>query len=60
MKTKPMKPVSLIEGGREEWESTEEYRNRLISIIKEVSDKYSAGLTNEKNVEKKISDQDPA
>lgn len=34
MKTKQTKPVSLIEGGKDEWEMTEEYRNNEARIIK--------------------------
>lgn len=54
MKTKQTKPVNLVDGGKDEWEMTEEYRNNVTRIVNEVSDKYSALLTNEKNWIKRL------
>jgi hypothetical protein len=54
MKTQQTKPVSLIEGGKDEWEMTEDYRKNVTRIVRDVSDKYSALLTNEKNWIKRL------
>jgi hypothetical protein len=40
---------SLIEGGREEFESTSEFNNKVDEIEKELTDKYSLILLNERN-----------
>ena len=54
MKTKQTKPVNLVDGGKDEWEMTEEYRKTVTRIVEEVSDKYSILLTNEKNWIKRL------
>ena len=54
MKIKQTKPVSLIDGGKDEWEMTEEYRKTVTRIVEEVSDKYSLLLTNEKSWIKRL------
>lgn len=54
MKTKQPKPVSLIECGKDEWESTNEYRIKVDRIVKEVTDKYSEALLNERNWFKRL------
>ena len=54
MKSNQIKPVNLVEGGKDEWEATSEYRVKINKIIKEVTDKYSPALVNENNWVKKL------
>jgi len=54
MKTKQSNQINLFDGGRDEWEQTDEYRNRSSKIVKEVTDKYSTSLSNEKNWLKRL------
>src|SRR5688500_1975452 len=54
MKTKQSKPVSHIECGKDEWESTNEYRIKVDRIVKEVTDKYSEALLNERRWFKRL------
>ena len=54
MKAKPTKQINLFEGGKNEWEATAEYKERVRRIIKEVTNKYSAALLNERNWIKKF------
>ena len=54
MNSKRQEPTNLIEGGRERLESTDEFRRKVQEIIKEVRDKYSLTLLNEKNWLKRI------
>ena len=49
MKTKQSGPFNIIEGGREELESTDEFNNKVDEIIKELTDKYSLALSSERN-----------
>lgn len=54
MKSRQIKPVNLVEGGKEEWETTDEYRAKVNKIIKDVTDKYSPTLLNENNWVKRL------
>lgn len=47
MKTKYNRPVKITNDGTNEWEVTDEYKNKVNKIITEVTDKYSAVLANE-------------
>ena len=49
MKTEKPDKFSLIEGGRDELESTSEFNNKVNEIKKELTDKYSQILLNERN-----------
>jgi hypothetical protein len=51
MKTKQN---NLFEGGRDEWEGTDAYRDKVIRIIKAVTDEYSVKLLNETNWFKRL------
>lgn len=44
-----MKKSKIIFGGRERFEQTDEYRNKVAEIKKEVANEYSRKLLNEKN-----------
>ena len=54
MKSNQIKPVNLVEGGKDEWEATSEYRVKINKIIKEVTDQYSPALVNENNWGKRL------
>ena len=54
MKTKQTRQLNLFAGGRDEWEETGEYRDKVNKIIREVTDKYSPALSNEPNWIKRI------
>ena len=54
MKTKQTNQINLFDGGRDEWEQTSEYRNRLNKIVREVTDKYSTSLSTERNWLKRL------
>jgi hypothetical protein len=54
MKAKHTNQINLFDGGKEEWEQTDEYKNRSNKILKEVTDKYSTSLSNEKNWFKRL------
>ena len=43
-----MRPFNLIEGGREELESTNEFKIKISEIRKELTEKYSLILSNER------------
>src|SRR5688500_1366860 len=49
MKLIQRKPMSLREGGKDEWEQTEEYREKVATITKEVRDSYSTMLSTQKS-----------
>ena len=49
MKATSHRSVRLFEGGRPEWEGTEQYKSRVAKLTKEVRDKYSIALLNERN-----------
>lgn len=53
MKTKQGKN-NLMEGGRESLENTNEFKRKVEEINREVKDKYSLALLNEKNWVKRI------
>jgi hypothetical protein len=54
MKTKPTELFNLIEGGRANLENTSEFIKKVDEIKKEVTDKYSLTMVNEKNWVKRI------
>ncbi len=54
MKTKPAELFNLIEGGRANLENTSEFIKKVDEIKKEVTDKYSLTMVNEKNWVKRI------
>ena len=49
MKTNKLDKFKLHEGGRDEFERTDEFMNKAEEIRKEVTDKYSLKLSNERN-----------
>lgn len=49
MKAKHNRRINLTEWGKDEWEMTEEYRQKVNKIITEVTDKYAGPLADEKN-----------
>jgi hypothetical protein len=49
MKTNTPDKSNLFEGGRDEFEGTNEYNNKVNEIIKEVTDKYSSTLSDERH-----------
>lgn len=54
MKTRQTNLINLFDGGKDEWEQTEEYRNKSNKIVKEVTDKYSTRLSSERNWLKRL------
>lgn len=54
MKTKPAELFNLIEEGRANLENTSEFIKKVDEIKKEVTDKYSLTMVNEKNWVKRI------
>ena len=54
MKTKRPGKTNLIEGGRERLERTNEFKRKVEEINREVRDKYSLILGNEKNWAKRL------
>jgi hypothetical protein len=54
MKTKRAGKTNLFEGGRESLENTKEFKRKVEEINREVRDKYSPALLNEKNWAKRI------
>ena len=51
---KHARQINLIEGGRENLEQTSEFRNKVDEIRKELSEKYSLTILNEKNWIKRL------
>jgi hypothetical protein len=49
MKTKTTRPINLIDEGKANWESTDEFNKKVNEIRRELLDKYSAVLSTEKN-----------
>ncbi len=49
METSKPDKFKLIEGGRDEFERTSEFINKVEEIRKELTDKYSQKLSNERN-----------
>ena len=54
MKTKDTRRISLFECGKDEWEGSAEYREKVGKIVQEITDKYSAILDNEMSWFKRI------
>ena len=54
MKSTPRKPMNLREGGMDAWEETDEYKEKIATITKEVRDKYSTMLAMEKSWIKRL------
>jgi hypothetical protein len=54
MKAKQAEKTNLIEGGRENLENTNEFKRKVEEINREVRDKYSLTLLNEKNWARRI------
>jgi len=54
MKTKRSERSNLIEGGKESFENTNEFRSKVEQIEKDVRDQYSLTLSHEKNWAKRI------
>jgi len=54
MRTRQTRPINLIEGGREKFERTREFRRKVGEIRKELTDKYSLTILNEKNWLKRL------
>ena len=51
---KHTKPFNLIDGGKERLEQTSEFQNKVDEIRKELSEKYSLTILNEKNWIKRL------
>ena len=49
MKPKHPKQLNIIEGGRHEWEATDQFREQTRKIIQEITDKYSERLLRERS-----------
>jgi hypothetical protein len=49
MKTNQTGQTNLIDGGKENWEKTNEFKSKVAEIKKELEDKYSLTLLNERN-----------
>jgi type III secretory pathway component EscV len=49
MKTKKTNKLKLHEGGRDEFEGTDEFINKVEEIRKDLTEKYSQKLSNERN-----------
>ena len=47
--SKTNKKFKLFEGGRDEFERTSEFMNKVEEIRKDITDKYSQKLSNERN-----------
>jgi hypothetical protein len=54
MKSKRAEQTNLIEGGKERFESTRQFGTKVDEIKKELRDKYSLTILNEKNWAKRI------
>ncbi len=54
MKTKHTRQINLIEGGGEKLEQTSEFQKKVDDIKKELTDKYSLTILNEKNWIKRL------
>lgn len=54
MKTKNTRRINLFECGKDEWEGTAEYREKVGKIVQEITEKYSGVLDNEKSWLKRI------
>ena len=54
MKTNLAGQINLIDGGKENWEKTNEFKSKVNEIKKELADKYSQTLLNEKNWLKRL------
>ncbi len=54
MKTKQSEQNNLVEGGRENWEGTDEFQRKVEEIVKELTAKYSPALSNERNWAKRL------
>ena len=51
---KPKQDLNIINNGDVQWKSTNEYKRKVDEIKKEVNDKYSFILLNEKNWMKRL------
>lgn len=49
MKRMRIRKINIIENGRNEWEMTDEYKDKARKIVEEVTASYSMRLLNEKN-----------
>ena len=49
MKIKPTRQINLIDEGKDNWESTDEFNKKVNEIRRELLDKYSLVLSTEKN-----------
>ena len=54
MNAKQTRQLNLFDGGKDQWEETREYQDRVGKIIREVTDKYSSTLLNEPNWIKRL------
>ncbi len=54
MKIKTTRPINLIDEGKDNWESTDEFNKKVDEIKRELSDKYSLVLSTEKNWFKRL------
>ena len=54
MKTKQPKPINLVEGGNHEWEGTDQFREKVREIVREITDEYSTRLLNERSWIKRL------
>lgn len=49
MKRICVRKINIIENGRNEWEMTDEYNDKVRKIVEEITARYSLQLLNEKN-----------
>jgi len=54
METTRSDKFKLHEGGRDEFESTDEFMNKVEKIRKDLTEKYSQNLSNERNLLKRL------
>ena len=54
MKILPKKPFNLREGGKREWEMTDEYGEKVRKIVQEVTHQFAPALLNERRWIKRL------
>jgi len=54
MKTNDKSQTYIIEGGKDRFEETDQFNTRVKEIRREVADKYSQKISNEKNLVRRL------
>jgi len=49
MRAKNVRPINLIDAGKDNWESTDEFNKKVNALRQELLHKYSPSLSTEKN-----------